>query len=252
MTATSLTEKGSIPSKPNLTVLVVDDEESFTEALTYGLERENFNVLVAHESTRALQLLSESAIDVVLLDLMLPGISGIDICREIRRFSNIPVIVVTAKSSEVDAVVSLEVGADDYVTKPYRFKELVARIRAIIRRKAAIVDESSLTDSISEDQEILEARGIRLDIARHRVWVEETEILLPPKEFRLLQTLMENKGRVLERHVLLERVWGYDYDGDPRTLDVHIKRIRSKIELDPTKPLKLTTIRGIGYRFEGS
>ncbi len=242
----------NIPSKESSlkspTALVVDDEESFTEALTLGLEREGFRVLVANDSVTALELLAHNPIDIVLLDLMLPGISGIDICREIRQSSDVPVIVVTAKSSEVDAVVSLEVGADDYVSKPYRLKELIARMRAVLRRKS---DEGSQKElGYQVDTGILTGEGVRLDPDRHRVWVDDIEILLPPKEFKLLRVLLENKGRVLERHVLLERVWGYDYEGDPRTLDVHVKRIRSKLEADPGRPLRITTIRGVGYRFE--
>ncbi len=232
-----------------LTVLVVDDEESFTEALSLGLDREGFRVLVAHDGPEALRTLENHHADMVLLDLMLPGISGIDVCRKIRERSDVPIIVVTAKSSEVDTVVSLEVGADDYVSKPYRLQELTARIRAVLRRRIREKEAPAgeLRDSFDGP---LTGGPVELDVERHRTWISGEEIMLPPKEFRLLQVLLDNKGRVLERHVLLERVWGYEYEGDPRTLDVHVKRLRAKIEEDPARPRLLTTIRGVGYRFE--
>jgi two-component system response regulator RegX3 len=224
-------------------VLVVEDEESFVEALTLGLRREGFDVTVARDGRQALALFEAAKPDLVLLDLMLPGLSGIDVCRELRRISRTPVIMVTAKDSEVDTVVGLEVGADDYVTKPYRMRELVARMRAVLRRAAADV-------GVAEEHEVLEAGEIRLDLARHELTVRGEAVPLPRKEFEVLELLMDNAGRVLTRESLLDRVWGHDYVGDTKTLDVHIKRIRGKIEDDPRRPSRITTIRGVGYRFE--
>jgi two-component system response regulator RegX3 len=226
-------------------VLAVEDEESFVEALTLGLTREGFDVTVARDGPQALLLFDAVQPDLVLLDLMLPGLSGVDVCREIRRTSRTPVIMVTAKDSEVDTVVGLEVGADDYVTKPYRMRELVARMRAVLRRAGADV-----TVAGELPDEVLEAGDIRLDLARHALSVRGEEVPLPRKEFEVLELLMANAGRVLTRDTLLDRVWGGDYVGDTKTLDVHIKRIRSKIEDDPGRPELITTIRGVGYRFE--
>ena len=234
------------PGRPR--VLVVEDEESFAEALTLGLSREGFDVTVAKDGRQALLLFDAVRPDLVLLDLMLPGLSGIDVCREIRRTSRTPVIMVTARDSEVDTVVGLEVGADDYVTKPYRMRELVARMRAVMRRVAA-GDGGAVP--LGPEDEVLDGGDIRLDLARHALTVRGEEVPLPRKEFEVLELLMENAGRVLTRETLLDRVWGVDYVGDTKTLDVHIKRIRSKIEDDPARPVRITTIRGVGYRFEG-
>ncbi|MBW3669447.1 MAG: response regulator transcription factor [Actinobacteria bacterium] len=231
---------------PRPRVLVVEDEESFVEALTLGLRREGFDVTVARDGRQALLLFDAVRPDLVLLDLMLPGISGIDVCREIRRTSRTPVIMVTAKDSEVDTVVGLEVGADDYVAKPYRMRELVARIRAVLRRAPADVPVAGAV----EDDEVLDAGDVQLDLARHALTVRGEEVALPRKEFEVLELLMLNAGRVLTRDTLLDRVWGADYVGDTKTLDVHIKRIRGKIEDDPSRPELITTIRGVGYRFD--
>ena len=228
-------------------VLVVEDEESFVEALTLGLKREGFDVTVARDGRQALLLFDAVHPDLVLLDLMLPGISGIDVCREIRRTSRTPVIMVTAKDSEVDTVVGLEVGADDYVAKPYRMRELVARIRAVLRRAPAAVPVAGDDD---REDEVLDAGDVQLDLARHSLTVRGQEVALPRKEFEVLELLMLNAGRVLTRDTLLDRVWGADYVGDTKTLDVHIKRIRGKIEDDPSRPELITTIRGVGYRFD--
>ncbi len=222
-------------------VLVVEDEESFVEALTLGLKREGFDVVVARDGRQALAVFEAAKPDLVLLDLMLPGLSGIDVCRELRRISRTPVIMVTAKDSEVDTVVGLEVGADDYVTKPYRMRELVARMRAVLRRAPA---------EVAEPHELLEAGDIRLDLARHELTVRGEPVPLPRKEFEVLELLMSNAGRVLTRELLLDRVWGADYVGDTKTLDVHIKRLRAKVEVDPSKPERIVTIRGLGYKFD--
>ncbi len=224
-------------------VLVVEDEESFVEALTIGLEREGFIVDVARDGNEALQRFERIQPDLVLLDLMLPTMSGIDVCRLIRTRSNVPVIMVTAKSTEIDTVVGLEIGADDYVTKPYRLRELVARMRAVLRRTPRV--EAPL-----EEGEQIEVFSIKLDILRHEVVVRGEEVRLPLKEFELLQFLMENAGRVVTRDTLIDRVWGSDYVGDGKTLDVHIKRLRNRLEEDPAHPALITTIRGLGYRFE--
>ncbi|HVF74499.1 MAG TPA: response regulator transcription factor [Acidimicrobiales bacterium] len=224
-------------------VLVVEDEESFVEALTLGLKREGFDVVVARDGVQALTLFDAARPDLVLLDLMLPGVSGIDVCREIRTRSNVPVVMVTAKDTELDTVVGLEVGADDYVTKPYRMRELVARMRAVLRR-------TPVGPAVDSDIEVLEADGIRLDLGRHELTVHGIVTPLPRKEFEVLELLLLHAGRVMTRESLLDRVWGADYVGDTKTLDVHIKRIRAKIEDDPAHPTRITTIRGVGYRFE--
>jgi len=229
-------------NKRSTSVLVVEDEESFVEALTVGLQREGFTVHVARDGTEALAKFPMLNPDVVLLDLMLPGLSGIDVCRELRKQTQTPVIMVTARDSEVDTVVGLEVGADDYVTKPYRISELVARIRAVLRRSERI--------DVSDPSEVLEVGDVRVDVARHEVMVRGSEVRLPRKEFEVLELLLINAGRVLTRDVLIDRVWGADYVGGTKTLDVHIKRLRSKIEEDPGHPTRITTIRGVGYRFE--
>ncbi len=226
------------------TVLVVEDEESFVDALTLGLRREGFSVEVARDGAEALALFDSVRPDVVLLDLMLPKVSGIDVCRHIRARSTVPIIMVTAKDSEVDAVVGLEVGADDYVTKPYRLRELVARVRAVLRRSAGGPDDGGSGD------EVLEVGDVTLNPERHEVTVRSQVVPLPLREFELLELLLANAGRVLTREVLIDRVWGHDYVGDTKTLDVHIKRLRSKIEPDPSRPTRITTIRGLGYRYE--
>lgn len=231
-------------NEPRTTVLLVEDEDSFVDALVLGLRREGFLVKVAHDGAQALQMFEAVRPDLVLLDVMLPKLSGIDVCRDIRSRSSVPIIMVTAKGTEIDTVVGLEVGADDYVTKPYRLRELVARMRAALRR-APRPGESD-----PEAGEALEVGGVRLDPARHEVTVRGREVRLPLKEFELLELLLANAGRVLTRDTLIDRVWGLDYVGDTKTLDVHIKRLRTRIEEDPASPSLITTIRGLGYRFE--
>jgi two-component system response regulator RegX3 len=226
-------------------VLVVEDELSFAEALTVGLEREGFRVTTVPDGAAAIARFDEIAPDLVLLDLMLPKISGLDVCREIRTKSQVPIIMVTAKSSEVDTVVGLEVGADDYVTKPYRLRELVARMRAVMRRTDSRGDEAVATDVAP-----ITFGELSLDPERHELRVRGELVALPLKEFELLTLLMENAGRVLTRDVLIDRVWGSDYVGDTKTLDVHIKRLRAKIEPDPRNPVRIVTIRGLGYKFD--
>jgi two-component system response regulator RegX3 len=226
------------------TVLIVEDEPSFVEALQVGLGREGFTTKVATDGQQALAMFDVVQPDLVLLDLMLPGMSGVDVCRQIRLKSRTPVIMVTAKDSELDTVVGLEVGADDYVTKPYRLHELVARIRAVLRRAPA--------GPVVFADEVVEVGDVRLDTARREVVVRGSLVTLPRKEFDLLETLMVHVGRVVTRESLLDQVWGTDYVGDTKTLDVHVKRLRSKIETDPSHPTRLTTIRGVGYRFEAT
>jgi two-component system response regulator RegX3 len=224
-------------------VLVVEDEEAFVDALSVGLRREGFVVEVARDGAEALDQFNAVNPDLVLLDVMLPGISGIDVCREIRKRSKVPIIMVTAKSSEIDTVVGLEVGADDYVTKPYRLRELVARIRAVLRR-TPLVDEAAVLSG-----EALVVDDVVVDTESHEVWVRDDLVPLPLKEFELLTLLMENAGRVLTRATLIDRIWGSDYVGDTKTLDVHIKRLRAKVEADPANPTTIVTIRGLGYKF---
>ena len=227
------------------TVLVVEDETSFVEALTIGLEREGFTVEVAVDGAEALDRFDDVAPDLVLLDVMLPRISGVDVCRQLRKKTKVPIIMVTAKSAEIDTVVGLEVGADDYVTKPYRLRELIARMRAVLRRTGDVRNESTLMTPGSID-----VGGVHLDPDEHRVQVDGNELSLPLKEFELLHLLLANAGRVLPRETLIDRVWGSDYVGDTKTLDVHIKRLRSKVESDPANPTRITTIRGLGYKYE--
>ena len=227
---------------PTTTILVVEDEESFVEALTVGLKREGFRVRIARDGAEALELFDLVQPDLVLLDVMLPRISGIDVCREIRARSRVPIIMVTAKSSEIDTVVGLEVGADDYVSKPYRLRELVARMRAALRR--APPPDTPMSHGV------LEVGDVRLDPERHEVFVRDLAVGLPLKEFELLEVLLDSAGRVLTRDTLIDRVWGADYVGDTKTLDVHIKRLRAKIEVDPSKPERIVTIRGLGYKFD--
>ncbi len=230
-------------------VLIAEDEESFVDALVVGLGHEGFNVHVARDGNEALRLFEQVDPDVVLLDQMLPGgISGLDVCRSIRATSSVPIIMVTAKGTEIDTVVALEVGADDYVTKPFRMRELVARMRAVSRRSP---HDSKSGDSVPEEGEDdqLVSGDVTVDPVQRRVFVRGGEVKLRRKEFDLLRLLVENAGRVLTRDVLIDRVWGSDYIGDTKTLDVHIKRLRSQIEEDPSEPRLITTVRGVGYRF---
>jgi two-component system response regulator RegX3 len=232
-------------STPDVTVLVVEDEDSFVEALTIGLKREGFRVQVARDGAEALDVFDAVRPDLVLLDVMLPKVSGIDVCRELRRRSSVPIIMVTAKGSEIDTVVGLEVGADDYVTKPYRLRELVARMRAVLRRRAGESQPAAATVT-----EALEVGDVALDPERHEVVIRGTVVPLPLKEFELLELLLANAGRVLPRDTLIDRVWGSEYVGDTKTLDVHVKRLRAKVEEDPAAPTRIVTIRGLGYKYE--
>ena len=229
-------------AEPQTTVLVVEDEESFVDALLVGLRREGFRVKVARDGAEALDLFDVVRPDLVLLDVMLPRVSGIDVCRDIRARSQVPIIMVSAKTGEIDTVVGLEVGADDYVPKPYRLRELVARMRAALRRAP--------TEDHDADRTSIEVGDVRLDPERHEVTVRGQPLNLPLKEFELLELLLDNAGRVLTRDTLIDRVWGHDYVGDTKTLDVHVKRLRSKIEDDPAEPARIVTIRGLGYKYE--
>jgi two-component system response regulator RegX3 len=223
-------------------VLVVEDEESFSDALSYMLRKEGFEVSVAATGTGALTEFDRTGADIVLLDLMLPEMSGTEVCRQLRSRSNVPIIMVTARDSEIDKVVGLEIGADDYVTKPYSPRELVARIRAVLRRQAG--------DGAELAAPTLAAGPVRMDVERHVVTVSGEGVPLPLKEFELLEMLLRNAGRVLTRGQLIDRVWGADYVGDTKTLDVHVKRLRSKIEPEPSAPRYIVTVRGLGYKFE--
>lgn len=225
-------------------VLIVEDEAALSEPLAFLLEREGYDVTVADSGTKALEVFSDRTTDLVLLDLMLPGVSGTEVCRQIRTTSQVPIIMLTAKDSEVDIVVGLELGADDYVTKPYSTRELLARMKAVLRRR---ID----ADDLGENDSVLSAGHISLDVERHTLHVNGQLTPMPLKEFELLEYLMSNEGRVLTRGQLIDRVWGTDYFGDTKTLDVHIKRIRSRIEVDPKEPEMLQTVRGLGYRFDG-
>jgi two-component system response regulator RegX3 len=222
-------------------ILVVEDEESFRDALQYMLTREGFDVVIAPNGAEGIKLFDSKNPDLVLLDLMLPEVSGTDVCKYIRSKSSTPVIMLTAKDTEIDKVVGLELGADDYVTKPFSTRELLARIRAVMRRGGEVE-----LDAIGA----IEGGPIRMDVERHTLTVNGVSVPMPLKEFELLEFLMRNSGRVLTRGQLMDRVWGSNYVGDGKTLDVHIKRIRSKIEPDPANPVYLSTIRGLGYRFE--
>jgi two-component system response regulator RegX3 len=224
-------------------VLIVEDEPDLADPLAYLLRREGYDVEIAEDGAVALAAFRDRGADIVLLDLMLPGMPGTEVCRQLRLSTTVPIIMLTAKDSEVDIVVGLELGADDYVTKPYSARELLARMRAVLRRYAQV--ESDL------DDRVLSGGRVTLDIDRHTVSVDNTEISMPLKEFELLEVLMRNAGRVLTRGQLIDRVWGTDYFGDTKTLDVHIKRIRSRIEQNPSDPNMLVTVRGLGYRFEG-
>ena len=234
-------------------VLLCEDEESFVDALVIGLAREGFDVAVARDGNEALRMFDEDEPDLILLDLMLPKLSGIDVCRSIRARSSVPIIMVTAKGTEIDTVVGLEVGADDYVTKPYRLRELVARMRAVLRRTPSddgSTEKTTETTGTAPERAVLDSGGIQIDPDRHLVFVRGVDVHLRRKEFELLSLLMENAGRVLTRDVLIDRIWGSDYFGDTKTLDVHIKRLRSHVEEDPSSPKLITTIRGVGYRFD--
>ncbi|MEI8083783.1 MAG: response regulator transcription factor [Actinomycetes bacterium] len=225
-------------------VLIVEDEESLADPLAFLLRKEGFDASVATDGPAALAEFDSSGADIVLLDLMLPGMSGTDVCKQLRARSAVPVIMVTARDSELDKVLGLELGADDYVTKPYSARELIARIRAVLRRGSEH-EEAGLIDVV------LDSGPVRMDVERHVVSVNGEQISLPLKEFDLLEYLMRNKGRVLTRGQLIDRVWGADYVGDTKTLDVHVKRLRSKIESDPANPVRLITVRGLGYKLEG-
>ena len=222
-------------------ILLVEDEASFSDALSYVLGKEGFEVVLADTGDGAITAFDKGGADLVLLDLMLPGLSGTEVCRQLRSRSAVPIIMLTAKDTEVDKVVGLELGADDYVTKPYSKAELVARIRAVLRRQG---------DNTESDQGVITAGPVRIDIERHQVNINDELISLPLKEFELLEFLVRNSGRVLTRAQLIDRVWGSDYFGDTKTLDVHVKRLRAKIESDPANPVYIQTIRGLGYKFE--
>ncbi|MFF4417545.1 response regulator [Streptosporangium sp. NPDC001559] len=222
-------------------VLVVEDEESFSDALSYMLRKEGFEVAVAATGPEALDAFDRNGADLVLLDLMLPGLPGTEVCRSLRQRSNVPVIMLTAKDSEIDKVVGLELGADDYVTKPFSSRELVARIRAVLRRQGDVEELESA---------VLSAGPVRMDVDRHIVAVRGDQVQLPLKEFELLEVLLRNAGRVLTRGQLIDRVWGADYVGDTKTLDVHVKRLRAKVEADPSNPRCILTVRGLGYKFD--
>ena len=224
-------------------VLIVEDEPDLADPLAYLLRREGYDVEMAEDGPAGLTAYRERGADIVLLDLMLPGMPGTEVARQLRAGSNVPIIMLTAKDSEVDIVVGLELGADDYITKPYSSRELLARMRAVLRRMAAL--DADL------DERVLTGGRVTLDVDRHTVAVDGREIAMPLKEFELLEVLMRNAGRVLTRGQLIDRVWGSDYFGDTKTLDVHIKRIRSRIEENPSEPKMLVTVRGLGYRFEG-
>ena len=226
------------------TILIVEDEESLAEPLAYLLQKEGFETVLAADGPSALDQFAAQPVDLVLLDLMLPGMSGTDVCKKLRADSDVPIIMVTARDSEIDKVVGLELGADDYVTKPYSTRELVARIRAVLRRGPEVEDLDDL------DDQILEVGRVRMDVERHTVLVDGQPVAMPLKEFDLLEYLMRNAGRVLTRGQLIDRIWGADYVGDTKTLDVHVKRLRTKIEQEPSHPKQLVTVRGLGYKFE--
>jgi two-component system response regulator RegX3 len=224
-------------------ILIVEDESSFSEALSFLLGKEGYEVAVAATGTDAIKQFNENGADLILLDLMIPEVSGVEVCKAIRTTSQVPIIMLTAKDSEIDKVVGLELGADDYVTKPYSSRELVARIRAVLRRNSDLGEEMASPGTLS-------VGPVRLDTERHVVEINGTIVQFPLKEFELLEFLMRNSGRVLTRTQLIDRVWGSDYVGDTKTLDVHIKRLRSKIEEDPARPKYIQTVRGLGYKFE--
>ncbi|MEZ7904148.1 MAG: response regulator transcription factor [Aquiluna sp.] len=222
-------------------VLVVEDEQNLREPLVYLLQKEGYDVIEAEDGRSAIDIFFSLGADLVLLDLMLPGVNGNEVCRAIRAESQVPIIMVTAKDSEIDKVVGLEIGADDYVTKPYSSRELLARMKAVLRRG---------TETATVSSSLIKAGPVEMDLERHTVTVNGARIQMPLKEFELLELLMENVNRVLTRGQIIDRVWGSNYFGDTKTLDVHVKRIRSKIEEDPARPVHLTTVRGLGYKFE--
>lgn len=222
-------------------ILIIEDEQSYREATAFMLRREGFDVAEAEDGATGLAEMERNGADLVLLDLMMPGMPGTEVCRQLRQRSNVAVIMVTARDSEVDKVVGLELGADDYVTKPFSHRELVARIRAVLRR--------GVDPDLSPD--VVEGQGVRVDVERHEVSVDSAPVRLALKEFELLEVLLRNAGRVMTRGQLIDRIWGADYVGDTKTLDVHIKRLRSKIEADPSRPVRVLTVRGLGYKFDG-
>ena len=222
-------------------VLIVEDEESYRDALGFMLTKEGFEVILAADGEEGLAQFERHGADIVLLDLMMPGLSGTEVCRRLRQRSTVPIIMVTARDAEIDKVVGLELGADDYVTKPFSHRELVARVRAVLRRG---VDTELVPD-------VIEGAGVRMDVERHEVWVDGEPVRLALKEFELLEMLLRNAGRVMTRGQLIDRIWGADYVGDTKTLDVHVKRLRGKIEADPANPQVLVTVRGLGYKFNG-
>ena len=228
-------------------ILIVEDEESLADPLAFLLRKEGFDVILASDGPTALEQFANNTVDIVLLDLMLPGMSGTDVCKQLRSTSSVPVIMVTARDSEIDKVVGLELGADDYVTKPYSSGELIARIRAVLRRGQ---DSASEAPQEEFDEQILEGGRVRMDVERHTVTVDGEAVSMPLKEFDLLEYLLRNAGRVLTRGQLIDRIWGADYVGDTKTLDVHVKRLRSKIEAEPSRPQHLVTVRGLGYKFD--
>lgn len=228
-------------------ILIVEDEESLADPLAFLLRKEGFDVILASDGPTALEQFANNTVDIVLLDLMLPGMPGTDVCKQLRATSSVPVIMVTARDSEIDKVVGLELGADDYVTKPYSSRELIARIRAVLRRGH---DASAESQEEELEEQILEGGRVRMDVERHIVMVDGEEVSMPLKEFDLLEYLLRNAGRVLTRGQLIDRIWGADYVGDTKTLDVHVKRLRSKIEAEPSRPQHLVTVRGLGYKFE--
>ncbi len=226
-------------------ILIVEDEASFSEALAFLLTKEGFETATAEDGRQAINMFNADGADLILLDLMIPEVSGVEVCRTIRTQSQVPIIMLTAKDAEIDKVVGLELGADDYVTKPYSSRELIARIKAVLRR-------GQTEDGSNQDQDLLEVGPIRLNIGKHQVFVGGNPVALPLKEFELLEFLMRNSGRVLTRSQLIDRVWGGDYYGDTKTLDVHIKRLRAKVESDPANPVLIQTIRGLGYKLENA
>ena len=223
-------------------ILIVEDEESLADSIRYNLEREGFSVDVAADGRRALERFRESPANLVILDLMLPEVSGLDVCRTIRTESSVPIIMVTAKDAEADRVSGLELGADDYVTKPFSMRELISRVRANLRRVR-------MAEPAASNEDVLQGGPVELDVGRHEAKVRGETVPFPPKEFELLETLLRRKGRLLTRDLLIDEVWGSDYFGDTKTLDVHVKRIRKKIEEDPHSPVHLVTVRGLGYKF---
>jgi two-component system response regulator RegX3 len=229
-------------SEETARILLVEDEESIAESVRYNLEREGYIVSVAADGRKALRRFQEHAFDLVILDLMLPEMSGLDVCKEIRKTSDVPIVMVTAKDSEADKVTGLELGADDYVTKPFSIRELVSRVRAHLRRARSVAESLD---------EVLAGGPVEMDVGRHEVRVNGDSVTLPPKEWELLETFLRRKGRLLTRDFLIEEIWGHDYVGDTKTLDVHVKRVRRKIEPDPHEPEFLVTVRGLGYKFVG-